>query len=201
MPALEKTRKMSTRFASDDEFNQLYTKDIQYLANRHWTPLNVAISASRFLAVEPNQKILDIGSGAGKFCLTGAYYYPNTFFYGIEQRKKLVETADAIKNLLPLKNVAFIHGNFTKLNLSRFDHFYFYNSFYENLDGTAKIDDSIAYSGELYNYYNAYLFKQLEGVRPGTRLATYHAIGIEIPSCFHIVGSDQDNLLRFLIKE
>jgi hypothetical protein len=201
MPTLGKTPKISNLFISDGDFNQLYTTDYQYLSNRHWTPLSVAIKASTFLSAEPNNKILDIGSGVGKFCLAGAYYHPNSFFFGIEQRKKLVESADSIKNLLALKNVSFIHANFTKLNLVKFDHFYFYNSFYENLDGTAKIDDSIAYSGELYNYYNAYLYKQLELVRQGTRLATYHAIGIEIPSSFHVVGSDEDNLLKFWIKE
>ncbi|HLA59778.1 MAG TPA: methyltransferase domain-containing protein, partial [Puia sp.] len=162
MTTIEKTPKISNWFASDDEFNQLYNIDLQYLANRHWTPTTVAKRASAFLAAEPGNKILDIGSGVGKFCLTGAYYHPDAFFFGIEQRKKLVESADYVKCLLELKNASFIHGNFTKLSLNKFDHFYFYNSFYENLDGTAKIDDSIAYSGELYNYYNAYLFKQLE---------------------------------------
>jgi hypothetical protein len=201
MLTLEKVPEISQCFASDEDFNQLYPADLQYLANRHWTPLHVAEQASKFLAAEPNNKILDIGSGIGKFCLSGAYYQPTAFFYGIEQRKKLVESADSVKSLLKLNNSTFIHGNFTKLSLDKFDHFYFYNSFYENLAETSKIDDSIAYSGELYNYYNAYLYKQLELVRPGTRLATYHAIGIEVPACFHVVGSEQDNLLQFWIKE
>ena len=38
------------------------------------------------------------------------------------------------------------HGNFTQLDFKNFDHFYFYNAFYENLAGTDKIDDSIDYS-------------------------------------------------------
>lgn len=200
MQTFEKLPKIDPWFAADEEYNQLYPADIQFLADRHWTPLKVAEKASAFLAAEPGKKILDIGSGVGKFCLSGAYYQPGSFFYGVEQRNKLVECAEAAKLLLALKNCSFIHGNFTKLSLDKFDHFYFYNAFYENLAGTAKIDDSIAYSGELYNYYNAYLFKQLELVRKGTRLATFHAIGLEIPPCFHVVGSGLDNLLQFWIK-
>src|ERR1700712_4697182 len=87
-------------FTSDEEFHQLYTPEIQYLANRHWTPLNVAKRACAFLATESNARILDIGSGAGKFCLSGAFYHPNAFFSGIEQRQKLVETANHVKGLL-----------------------------------------------------------------------------------------------------
>ena len=62
-----------------------------------------------------------------------------------------------------------MNGNFTQVDFRKFDHFYFYNAFYENIAGTDKIDNSIDYSGELYNYYNRYLFKQLEQKPAGTR--------------------------------
>ena len=63
-----------------------------------------------------------------------------------------------------------------------------------------KIDDSIDYSGELFNYYNRYLFKQLEKKPAGTRLATFHSMEEEIPQGYHVVGSEMDNLLKFWIK-
>lgn len=188
-------------FSSDIQFLQLYPVSIQVLARRHWTPLNVAQKTADFLAAEKNVRILDIGSGVGKFCLAAAYYKPDAFYYGVEQRKDLVEHAELARHYLALQNVSFIHGNFTQLNLKHYDHFYFYNSFYENLTGTGKIDDSIAYSGELYNYYIRYLFKQLEQMPSGTRLATYHSLEDEVPPCFYVVGSEIDNLLKFWIKE
>jgi SAM-dependent methyltransferase len=201
MPILERTNKIETWFNSDEEFNRLYPVEMQLLAHKHWTPLNIAKKAANFLAAEPHKKILDIGSGVGKFCLSAAYYKPNSFYYGVEQRENLIAFSEAAKNSLEIVNVSFIYGNFTQLNLSKFDHFYFYNSFYENLIDTAKIDDSIAYSGELYNYYNGYLFKQLEQLPRGTRLATFHGLlGNEIPTCFHIVGSEMDNLLQYWVK-
>ncbi len=187
-------------FATDEQFNQLYPLSIQALARRHWTPLSVARKAASFLAAENNVRILDIGSGVGKFCLAAAYYKPKAFYYGVEQRKSLVSHAEKAREILHLQNVSFVDGNFTQLDFRKYDHFYFYNAFYENLAGTEKIDDSIDYSGELFNYYNRYLFKQLEKKPAGTRLATFHSLEEEIPQGYHVVGSEMDNLLKFWIK-
>jgi len=156
--------------------------------------------ANAFLSPENNVRILDIGSGVGKFCLAAAYYNPKAFYYGVEQRKSLVYNAETARQILHLENVSFIRGNFTQLDFRNYDHFYFYNAFYENLAGTDKIDDSIDYSGELYNYYNRYLYKQLEQKPGGTRLATFHSLEDEIPKSYRLVGSEFDNLLKCWIK-
>lgn len=187
-------------FASDEQFNQLYPSPVRALARRHWTPLAVARKVAGFLAADNNVRILDIGSGVGKFCLAAAYYRPEAFYYGIEQRKHLTGYAENARDILRADNVSFIHGNFTQLDLKTFDHFYFYNSFYENLVGTDKIDDSIDYSCELYNYYNRYLYRQLEEKPGGTRIATFHSLEDEIPGSYHEVGSALDNLLKFWVK-
>lgn len=200
MPLLEKRIHKENWFTSDEQFDQLYPLSIQALTRRHWTSLNVARKATNFLAAENNVKILDIGSGVGKFCLTAAYYKPQAFYYGIEQRKSLIKNAEIAKDILQIENVNFFNGNFTMLDFKNYDHFYFYNAFYENLAGTDKIDDSIDYSGELYNYYNRYLFKLLEQKPAGTRLATFHSLEDEIPQSYHEVGSEFDNLLKFWIK-
>jgi SAM-dependent methyltransferase len=200
MPLIGKRIYTEEWFDSDADFDQLYPLSIQAPARRHWTPLGIARLASGFLAADNSVRILDIGSGAGKFCLAAAYYRPGAFYYGVEQRKNLLSHADTARDSLRFRNVSFIHGNFTQLDFRNYDHFYFYNSFYENLAGTDKIDDSIDYSGELYNYYNRYLFKQLEKKPAGTKLVTYHSLGDEIPQNYHIVSSGADNLLKFWIK-
>lgn len=187
-------------FYSDQHFNQIYPQSMQKLAGRHWTPLNVARKAALFLAAEPHAKVLDIGSGTGKFCLGAAHYRSNAFYTGIEQRANLTKEAEKARQLLGLTNVQFIHGNFTQISLKEYDHFYFYNSFYENLAETDKIDHSIDYSVELFNYYNRYLYTQLESMPAGTRLATYHSLEDEVPRCYHVVWSGMDNLLKCWIK-
>jgi SAM-dependent methyltransferase len=196
----EKGTTMDSWFSSDEQFHQLYPPEIRILSRRHWSPLHIARRAANFLAAEPNARVLDIGCGVGKFCLSAAYYKPNAFYYGIEQRRNLIRFAETAKDALGIENAHFTHGNFTQLDLRKYDHFYFYNSFYENLDGTDKIDESIEYSGELYNYYNRYLFKQLEQLPVGTRLATFHSMEDEIPPGFHVVGSEIDTLLKYWIK-
>lgn len=196
----ERKFKLESWYSSDTRFDQLYPENIHDLANRHWTPLSVARKAARFLTVENNVRILDIGSGAGKFCLAAGFYEPSSFYYGIEQRKSLISIAETVRETLHLKNVSFHHGNFTILDFRNYDHFYFYNAFYENLVGTNKIDNSIVYSGELYNYYNRYLYNQLDQKPAGTRLATYHSLEDEIPKSYHVVGTEFDNLLKFWMK-
>ncbi len=200
MPVIE--RKIHTRkwFNSDDQLDQIYPVSMQQLAQKHWTPLNVARKTADFLAADSSVRVLDIGSGIGKFCLAAAYHKPKAFFYGIEQRKSLMNCAEIARQNLCINNASFIYGNFTALDFRHYDHFYFYNAFYENIEGTEKIDNSIDYSRELYNYYNRYLYKQLEQKPVGTRLATYHSLENEVPKDYHVVYSELDNLLKFWIK-
>lgn len=200
MPLLEKKVLAENWFGSDAHFNRLYPSSIQLLAQRHWTPLSVARKAAVFLAAENNVKILDIGSGVGKFCLAAAHYKPKAFYYGIEQRKGLVNHAERAREILKVENASFLNGNFTQIDFRHYDHFYFYNSFYENITGTHKIDNSIDYSLELFNYYNRYLHKQLEQKPPGTRMVSFHSLEDEIPQGYHIVGSEMNDLLKFWIK-
>ena len=200
MHSLERMNRTEKWLSSDIEFDRLYPSSIQNLARKHWTPLHIARKAACFLAVENYVKILDIGSGVGKFCLAAAYYKPKAFFSGVEQRKRLVEHAEIAKERLQLYNSSFIWKNFTQIDFTQFDHFYFYNAFYENLNRTDKIDDSILYSPELFSYYNRYLYKQLERKPAGTRLATFHSLEDEVPPGFHVVSTDMNSTLKFWIK-
>jgi len=195
-----KSPSLDNWFSNDAQFHDLYPDFIQKLADKHWTPLNIARKAVQFLAPREAVRVLDIGSGVGKFCLSAAHYKRDAFFYGIEQRQDLVRRAETAKNILGLSNVSFIHGNFTQLNLKNYNHFYFYNSFFENLDGEDKIDNSILYSESLYNYYNRYLNTQLGEMPAGTRIATYCSPDNEIPPGYDLVETHVENLLKFWIK-
>lgn len=193
-------KKITSPFENDETFNKLYPLRIRSKAASHWTPLEIVKHATEFLAPEKNVHVLDIGSGAGKFCLAAAHHRPEALFYGVEQRKELVEYALASGKKLDLHNVCFIHGNFTQLDFRQFDHFYFFNSFYENLEGADKIDDTLEYSLSLYNYYNSYLFKELEQKPKGTRIVTYHSLEGEIPPGYYTVKTYMDGLLKCWIK-
>lgn len=188
-------------FANEAQFKQLYPLSIQQLDDVHWTPLLVAFKAMQFLKTAPGDKILDIGSGIGKFCLAGAYYKPQAFFYGIEQRRNLIEHAVAAKDLLGFKNVEFLQGDFTQVDLKEFNHFYFFNSFGENLLDQHRIDESIDYSAELYYYYSTYLRNKLDSMPTGTRFVSYCSTDDEIPLSYQLVKTLYEGNLKFWIRK
>ena len=70
---------------------------------------------------------------------------PLAFYTGIEQRGNLVEQAIQAKEILGLKNVDLLHGNFSTVNFKNYDHFYFFNSFYENFSFSENMDNKIEY--------------------------------------------------------
>lgn len=187
-------------FSSDQQFHKLYPGELLTQASMHWTPLHIAKKAAAFLAAEKGKKILDIGSGAGKFCLAAAYYQPDCFFVGVEQRKNLVEAANAAQQALRIPNAEFIHANLKETDLARYDHFYFFNAFFENLDEGHRIDTNVPYSKDLYHNYNRYLYRQLSKRPAGTRLATFHSTQHEIPPSYHEVGGTEDGVLKFWEK-
>lgn len=187
-------------FQNDSAFDWLYPEHIEAKSRRHWTPLAVAQKAAAFLA-QPDVRVLDIGSGTGKFCLTGAYHFADTFFYGVEQRHELVLYAEEAKNYMQLPNAHFIYANMTQVKFGEFDHFYFYNSFYENIDPEDPIDNTIDTSYSLYNYYTRYLFNELDKKPAGTRLVTFHTTNEEVPSSYRLTDMDYDTLLKMWIKK
>jgi len=187
-------------FSTDYRFHSLYPPFLRPLSKNHCTPLNVVRKAAMFLA-EKNARILDIGSGLGKFCLAAAYYCPQAYYVGVEQRRDLTEYAEAARRTLGLKNVSFIHGNITDLDFSQYDHFYFYNSFYENIAPMGKIDEKIPYSVERYNHYQYFMYRQLAKKPSGTRVATYYGRDDQMPRGYHVGGGELNDLLKYWVKE
>jgi SAM-dependent methyltransferase len=187
-------------YLNDAGFDWLYPERIQQLSRRHWTPIEVAKKAAMFLASESGMKILDIGSGVGKFCLIGAHYFPEVIFYGIEQRKELYHYSQAAKEFTNITNVDFINGNFTQIDFEDFDHFYFYNAFFENIAIDGHIDQEMEYSISLYQYYSRNMYKGLDNKPSGTRLVTYHSLEDEIPPSYQLVEATVDFLLKMWIK-
>lgn len=185
---------------NDKVFNTLFPPSAQPQAQRHWTPLHITRQAVDFFGREQESSILDIGSGVGKFCLAGAAYAPNLYFFGVEQRPSLSEYAVAAKQTLGLSNVSFIEGNFTQVDLRRYNHFYFYNSFHENLDDSDRIDEQISYSESLYEYYVRHLYHSLRMMPAGTKIVTYHALWDEMPREYRLEDTREKGLLKFWIK-
>jgi hypothetical protein len=196
------TNPLSTGNYSDDElYDSQLSPRIKKLSPIHWSPLEVIKSAAAFLSDKPGSKIIDIGSGIGKFCIAAAQQYPDCDFYGIEQRRDLHEIALLSRKNSPCElNIHFMHGNFTELDFSGYDGLYFFNSFAENLYRFGRIDNSIQYSAGLYNYYANYFYKILDNKTSGTRLVTYHGSDSELPKSYQLIQASFNNHLKMYIK-
>jgi SAM-dependent methyltransferase len=187
-------------FSNDTSLDYIYPDHIRQLSQMHWTPIDIAKKAAFFLAM-PNARVLDIGSGVGKFCITAGAHFTNTQFIGIEQRKGLCNYAKIAKDELGLDNISFIHGNLTDLDYNDYDHFYFYNSFYENIEPGSRIDFAVGTSFELYESYSRFVYAMLDSKKSGTRVVTYHTREEQIPPSYSMVDNSYNKMLKMWIKK
>lgn len=179
----------------DKDFDKIYPEAIRELSDRHFTEVEVAIKAAQFLVTKPKQRILDIGSGVGKFCFV-AGAYADAQFTGVEYRKHFVQLCDNLTIKYRFKNVNFIHSNIKEIDFKNYDSFYFFNSFLEHLDVTAKIDDSVDVNIDNFRKYSEFLELQFENLPIGTRIVSYHAKPNQIPESYKLVSAHFDGLLK-----
>ena len=189
-----------TLFRKDSAFDDLYPDHIQALSTMHWTAVDIARKAWEFLAI-PNASVLDIGSGVGKFCLVAGFLHPEISFYGIEQRMELHTLAEMAKEEIDLSNVHFIYRNLTELDFGKYDHFYFYNAFYENIEPDSRINYSVRIPFELYHCYSRFVYEMLDGKPPETRIVTFHGTDSQVPSSYKIVNNSFSRALKMWMKE
>jgi hypothetical protein len=129
------------------------------------------------------------------------FLHPETAFYGIEQRKELFTFAEIAREELDLPNVHFIHGNLTELDFSGYDHFYFYNAFYENIEPDSRIDYAVETSFALYEQYSRLVYQMLAKKPAETRLVTFHATDSQVPPGYRLVNNSYNRMLKMWIKE
>lgn len=184
---------------TDKDFDKIYPETIRELSNRHFTEVEVAIKAAQFLVTKPKQRILDIGSGVGKFCFV-AGAYSDAQYTGVDYRKNFIQLCDNLTVKHGFKNVTFIHSDIKDIDFKNYDNFYFFNSFLEHVDETAKIDETVRVNAENFKKYFDFLFRQFDSRPIGTRIATYHANNIQIPNSYKLVRTHFDGLLKFWEK-
>ncbi|MFN6947119.1 MAG: methyltransferase domain-containing protein [Cytophagaceae bacterium] len=185
---------------NDNYFDKIYPDYIQRISKRNWSSILAAKKASEFLFTKPGCKILDIGSGVGKFCIVGAM---NTkgFFYGVEYRRDFIHISQQVKNHYSLTNVTFLHENILNINFTLYDAFYFFNSFYEYLDKDCAKDFQSRPSLDVYIKCRNYMHFQLTQAPINTRVVTHSGLDSEIPLCYKLKKIDYKNDLKFWIKE
>lgn len=171
----------------DRVFDEVYPGPIRRLSSVHWTPVEVAMRVARHLATRKDACILDIGSGVGKFCIVAAAMLPSLRVRGIEHRPHFVEIAEAAADKLGVP-VAFEHGTVERVDPASIDGVYLFNPFAENLSQPEDhLDETVELGEDRFWRDTAEVERFLDGVRVGTRVATYCGWGGVMPSGFELV--------------
>src|SRR5204863_2649593 len=111
---------------SDAVFDSIYDDRIRGLSEQHWTPVTIAARASWLLTTAGATKILDVGSGVGKFCIVGALS-TTAEFVGVERRAGLVDIARRAAATAGASRATFVHADIDAVSFDGYDGIYLYN--------------------------------------------------------------------------
>ena len=189
--------------ANDPVFDQLYPPDIRILSSLYWSPVAVARRAAHLFRIAGARRVLDVGSGVGKFAIAAAAAAPDVHFRGIEQRARLVEIARRVAVGLQLPNVDFEVGDATAIEWASYDGLYFFNPFYENLfEPDERIDTDVELSSVRFFDEVLRVEALLRAAPEGTVMVTYHGLGGRIPSSYELLASERAHTdsLRLWVK-
>jgi hypothetical protein len=184
-------------------FDRYLPESLRTISGRHWTPVRVAAFGARWLSSRGVRSVVDIGSGAGKFCVVGALASDCTFV-GIEQRERLVDVARGLARLFRVSDRArFERGVYDGGALPPADAYYLFNPFGENiLDGTDHIDHDVVLSDHRYLQDIDAMERTLRNAPAGAYFLIYNGFGGAIPESFEEVPGDIEapDLLRLWRK-
>jgi len=184
----------------DSAFDTVYPDDVRRVSARFWTPVEVAMTAGRWLAGLGAHSVLDVGSGAGKFCIVANLASGRTVT-GVEQRAHLIDIANAATHSYGAA-AQYLHGTLEVVDPERFDAFYLFNPFGENLyHPDEQFDAEPELSALRYLHDLSIVEHWLDHAPVDTCFVTYHGFGGRIPGNYALVraqakGSDQLRLWR-----
>jgi SAM-dependent methyltransferase len=176
---------------SDRSFDRLYPGTVRAGSKQHWTPLSVAARAAALFREHGVRRVLDIGCGPGKFCVAAAVTQPELKLLGMERRPHLVAVAEQLGEQFALPNASFVHGDALERPWGRFDGFYFFNPFWENLSREkGRFDSTVELSRMRFLREQRRTRNALRSLRRGSLLISYHGIGAPIPSSYQLIVSE-----------
>jgi len=173
----------------DRELDAVFPETAQVLSRIHWTPVRVVRRTCQFLIPRPGTRVLDVGSGVGKFCLVGSLLSAGEFT-GIEQRAEFVRLARQIGQHYRISRAAFFHGNARDLDWAAYDAIYLYNPYCEARYPQRQIDLDIPAGPAVFREYVRMTRAQLRRCQIGTRVALYHGFGGRMPESYELSFSE-----------
>jgi predicted RNA methylase len=188
----------------DWQFDRFMPHELRIFSAQYWTPLSVSLRAARWLEVAGARTVVDIGAGAGKFCVSAALA-TECHFTGIEHRPRLVEAARELARVFDVGDrVRFVQGSLDDRMPDAADAYYLFNPFGENLfDAGERLDAEVELGVERYKRDVATIERLLQQMPVGTCVVTYNGFGGRVPDSFVQVHVDRTlpNVLRMWRKE
>lgn len=177
----------------DRAFDRFLPDELRAVSGQHWTPLLVALRAAEWLGERKVETVVDIGSGAGKFCVAAALA-GRCRFTGIEQRPRLVEAARGLARLFDVGDrVTFLDGALGEIPVPEADAYYLYNPFGENLFGSQDhLDEDVELSADRYERDIAAVCDLLQCAPVGTHVIVYNGFGGQVPLGYQEICADHD---------
>lgn len=182
----------SGAWPEDHVFDQFLPDALRAVSDQYWTPLVVIRRAAQWLDELNVRTVLDIGSGAGKFCVAAALG-GHCHFTGLEQRPHLVEAARALARAFAVTDrTCFLAGTFGVLPLPRVDAYYLFNPFDEAaFHPEARLDHDVDHSHARRQHDIAAVQQLLREAAVGTYVLTYNGFGGNLPADYRELRVDR----------
>jgi hypothetical protein len=161
------------------------------VSEQYWTPLRVVKRAAEWLAELGIRTVVDIGSGAGKFCVAGALL-TDARFIGLEHRRTLVESARSLAKTFGVsRRVTFVHGALGAVATPRAEAYYLYNPFGDYWFDSSRHDDPAMAFNQPGREDDIAAVERLIRLSPvGTTVLTYNSFGGRMPVCCDLLHSE-----------
>lgn len=187
---------------ADSDFDLLLSNHPRKKSGSYWSCVKAAQTASRLFREAGATRILDVGSGVGKFCSIASLTLGRRV-WGVERRGELVDESRRLARRLNAE-VEILEGTLGVVTPARFDGFYFYNPF-----GEYVASESGRYDGAFPRSFDDYLRdvrlveRWLRAAPVGTALVTYNGLGGRIPASFGVryLTLVRDDIMRLWVKE
>lgn len=187
---------------SDEAFDTLLTELPRKKSRTYWSSVEAAQTASRLLRDAGATRVLDAGSGVGKFCVIASLDSDHRV-WGIERRGELVFESRRLAQALGAE-VVITEGTLDKVDPGEFDGFYFFNPFGEYVAADEdRYDLSSPRSFDAYIRDARLVERWLRNAAPGTAMVTYNGLGGRIPESYRVRHTThvRDDTMRLWVKE
>lgn len=186
-------------YNSDAEFDAVYPDVVKKHSFIHWTPIEIIETTLDWLELKDTSRVLDIGSGAGKFCIV-AGSRSKAKFTGVEMRQDLVEVANETQNAVGTGRVSFKQADIQTIDFKEYSHFYYYNPFCEYIAEFDRIDEKINYDPDTFRVLEDYVIEQFSKLPIGTRVVSYCSETFPFPASYELRNMLYDGKLALWVK-